>query len=468
MSSHPNSTLRTILFVIFLLLPVFSSTPQSFTEEKLSYYKEIAERIVRESLTEKRGYEWLRELCEIGPRLSGSENLSKAILWAEEKMKQLGLKVWLQPVMVPHWERGDVEEAVIVKSEKYSGKNLSIMALGGSVGTDKEGITAEVIEVKNFEELDERKDEVNGKIVFFSRAMDEGLVNTFSSYGGAVNQRSIGAIYAAKYGAVGVIVRSVTTRRDNVPHTGQMRYDDNLPKIPSVAIGYLDADFLSYALELEPELKINIKLNCKTLPDVLSYNVIADLEGSENPDEIIIVAGHFDSWDAGCGAHDDGAGCIQALETLDLFNRLELKPKRTIRCIFYANEENGVRGGIEYGIYADTVSYEKHIAAIESDRGAYTPRGFTVDADSSVIEIMQQFVPLTGLARAEWIRKGGSGVDISLIKNAKALIGFYPDDQRYFDVHHSANDIFAEVHPREMQLGTAAIAILTFLLSEEF
>jgi carboxypeptidase Q len=204
------------------------------------------------------------------------------------------------------------------------------------------------------------------------------------------------------------------------------------------------------------------------LPDALSYNVICDLKGYENPDEVVIVAGHFDSWDVGCGAHDDGGGCIQSLEVLDLFKRLNIKTKRTIRCIFYINEENGVRGGIEYGIYADTVSTEKHIAAIESDRGVFTPVGFSVTSDSTTLAKLQSWLPILEYTGISWVKAGGSGVDISKIKNAKALIGYVPDNQRYFDLHHSANDIFEEVHSREMQLGTAAIAILTYLLSEEF
>lgn len=457
------------LFLSTILISFyFFSFQQIINPQTIDEYKQLAKGIVRSSLTEKKGYEWLRELCEIGPRLSGSDNSIKAISWAEEKMKSLGFDVWLQPVMVPHWERGDIEEAVIIQSNLFEGKNLEILALGGSIGTPYEGITAEVIEVKNFEELSERKNEVDGKIVFFSRTVDEGLLNTFQGYSGAVNQRSRGAIEAAKYGAIGVLVRSVTTRYDNVPHTGSMSYVDSLQKIPAAALGYLDADFLSDALKKDPKLRVKMKLNCKTLPDVLSYNVICDLKGYEKPDEIVVVAGHFDSWDVGCGAHDDGGGCMQALEVLDLFKRLGIKTKRTIRCIFYINEENGVRGGIEYGIYADTVSNQKQIAAIESDRGVFTPVGFSVTSDSATLVKLQSWIPVLEYTGINWIRAGGSGVDISKIKNAKALIGFVPDNQRYFDLHHSANDVFEEVHPREMQLGAAAIAMLTYLLSEEF
>ena len=461
--THFFKNIFLFLFII-IQLSITSNTSSQNTGKNI----EIVQKIVNSALSEQRGYEWLRELCEIGPRLSGSENSFRAIKWAEEKMKQAGFGVWLQPVKVEHWVRGEKEEAVIVESDLFKGRKLEILALGRSVGTGENGVTAEVIEVKNFDELTSRQNEVKNKIVFFSRPLDPGTLNTFSGYGDAVDQRSRGAIEAAKYGATGVLIRSVTTKYDNVPHTGAMRnYIDSLPKIPAAALGYLDADFLSDALKKDPNLKIKMKMNCKTLPDILSYNVIADLKGTEKPEEIIIVSGHFDSWDVGCGAHDDGGGCIQSLEVLDLFKRLNIKPKRTLRCIFYINEENGVKGGIEYGIYADT-SREKHIAALESDRGVFTPVGFSVSADSSTLSKLQSWLKILEYTGIEWIKPGGSGVDISQIKNAQALIGFVPDDQRYFDLHHSANDIFEEVHPREMELGTAAIAALAYLLSEEF
>lgn len=453
--------------IYLLLFTIIFFTSVIIPQENNNYIS-VVKDFVRTALTEQEGYEWLRELCEIGPRLSGSENSYKAIEWAEKKMKALGFDVWLQPVMVQHWVRGEKENAVIVESEFFKGKNLEILALGRSVGTEAEGITAEVIEIKNFDELKERKDEVKGKIVFYSTGIDPGEINTFLGYDNGVRFRSRGALEAAKYGAVGVLIRSLTTKYDNVPHTGSMTYYvDSLPKIPAAALGYTDADFLSDALKKDPHLKINMKLNCKNLPDTLSYNVIADIKGSEKPDEIIIVSGHFDSWDAGDGAHDDGGGCMQALEVLNLIKKLNLKPKRTIRCIFYINEENGVRGGQEYGVYTDTTK-EKHIAAIESDRGVFTPVGFSVNSEPEVLEKIQSWLPVLEHAGIEWVKAGGSGVDISYIKNAQALIGFIPDDQRYFDLHHSANDVFEEVNPREMELGAAAMAALAYLLSEDF
>ncbi len=339
--------------------------------------------------------------------------------------------------------------------------------MGGSIATPTEGITAEVIEVKTFAELEKRKAEAKGKIVFFSRALDQSKVNTFAGYGGAVDQRVSGAIEAAKYGAVGVVIRSITTKYDNVPHTGVMDYNDTIPKIPAAALGNIDADFLSDELKKNPHLKINLKLNCQTLPDAQSYNVIGEIKGTEFPDEIVLVGGHFDSWDVGCGAHDNGAGCIQTLEVLDLIKRLDIKPKRTIRCVFFINEENGVRGATEYANYSDT-SKQTHLAVLESDRGAFTPIGFYAETDSTeILNRLQSWLPILEKANIEWVRKGGSGVDVQKIKNAKLHMGYVPDDQRYMDFHHSANDVFDAVHPREFELGAAAIAIMAYLLSEE-
>lgn len=429
-------------------------------------YHQIAENIVRTALIEKQGYNWLKELCQIGPRLSGSEESFEAILWAKDKLKNIGCdSVWLQPVMVPHWIRGDYETAYISSSSKYENYILNIAALGGSIGTGENGITGKILEVKSFDELSEKSELAKNKIIFFNRPFDEGKVNTFASYGGAVDQRSEGAIQAAKYGGIAVIVRSVTSNYDNTPHVGSMRYVDSLKKIPAVSIGLLDADFLSNAIQEDLNLEITIQLNCETLPDIESFNVIGEIKGSVYPNEIIVIGGHFDSWDKGCGAHDDGAPCIQTMEVLHLIKKLNLSTKRTIRCVLFINEENGLRGGTTYSEYANNAS-EIHYAAIESDRGAFTPRGFSVTADSSVINYMQSWLPILEKASINWIKKGGSGADIYKIEQTKALIGYVPDDQRYFDFHHSDNDVLESVHPREMELGTAAISILTYLISE--
>jgi len=461
---------RFLYSIIYLsILTYFTSaiTAQNANKNNFTNYQKVADSLISRSLSDLKGYGWLKELCDIGPRLSGSENSLRAIYWAKEKMESLGFdSVWLQPVMVPKWVRNDIETAFVSHSQKYKGRKLSIASFGGSIATPSNGITGEVIEVKSFDELKFLGNKIKGKIVFYNRPFDKSLVSTFEAYGKAVDQRTRGAIEAAKYGAVASIVRSITSKDDNIPHTGIMYYDDSVTKIPHAAIGVLDADFLSSAIKEEPNLKITLTMNCENLPDVLSYNVIGEIKGSSLPNEVIVLGGHFDSWDKGCGAHDDGAPCILTMEVLDLFKRINIKPKRTIRCVLFINEENGLRGGIEYGKYADSAKV-KHIAAIEADRGAFTPRGFNVTTDSTTIKKLQEWLPILNKSHIDWIRPGGSGGDVAQIKNAKALFGFVPDDQRYMDVHHSENDVFEAVHPREMQLGTAALAILAYLLSEE-
>lgn len=456
-------------FFLTLLLLFVGLHNTGFAGEPITPVKitpPLADSIISIALTELTGYNLLGEICKIGPRLSGSEQSIKAIMFAKQKMEQMGFDtVWLQKTMVPHWERGDVEEAFHIK-EGNMNRKLSIAALGGSVETPQNGLTAEVIEISSYDELKARANEVKGKIVFYNVPFDHSLVNTFSGYGKAVRFRSTGAIEAARYGAVAAILRSITTRNDNTPHVGMIRYDTTIVKIPFVAIGIQDADYLSKSIASDQNTRITLRLNCKTNPDAESYNLICEIKGSVLPNEIIVVSGHYDSWDQGDGAHDDAAGCVQGLESLYIIKKLQLKPSRTLRCIFYMNEENGVRGARTYADFAHAAS-DIHYAAIESDRGAFTPRGFSVDSDSATIAHMQQWLPLLNRTGIEWIRKGGSGVDISFLQNTKALIGYVPDDQRYFDYHHSANDVFSEVNPREFALGSAAITLLALLISEE-
>lgn len=457
-----------IIKSIFIILPALILF--NFALEKRHEVSEqdlrIAEQFVKLATGEEKGYELLRELTNMGPRLSGSEGSMAAIDWAYNKMNELGLEnVTKQPVMVPKWVRGTVERSRVIKSENFNNKNLNIAALGGTVGTPNGPISGQVLEVQSFQELKEKSKQAKGKIIFFNRPMDKTLYETFGAYGGAVSQRGGGASAAAEVGGIAALVRSMTMKDDNVPHTGGMGYQDGIKKVPAAAVGIHDADFLSNLLKSEPNIEVSLELSAKNHPDVQSYNVYADIKGSEFPNEIIVVGGHFDSWDKGVGAMDDGGGCLQALEVLDLFNRLGIKPKRTIRVVFFINEENGGRGGTEYAAFAAN-SDEKHIAAIESDRGVFTPRGFTTDAAPEVLAKMQSWLPALNKAKIEWVKNGGSGADVGKIKNAIARIGYYPDDARYFDYHHSDNDQFSAVSAREMELGTAAMAILTYMISE--
>jgi carboxypeptidase Q len=456
-----------LFFVISFMIPSIASSQTGLDSLTIEKYHKISRSIVERALTDTTGYQWLRELCGIGPRFVGTEKSLEAIQWAKKIMEENGFdRVTLQPVQVPRWIRGSVETAEILKSPKTQYKQLSVAALGGSVPTSPEGLVEEVVEVPGLKALEEMSEEVRGKIVFFNEPMDPARIQTFSAYGRAVGQRVQGPSRAAQAGAVGVIVRSVTTKYDNVPHVGTLDYADSVPRIPAAAIGLRDADGLHDALQKDPSLRIRMKLSCRNAPDTLSYNVFCELTGTEKPEEVIVVGGHFDSWDKGHGAHDDGACCLQSLEVLHLLKRLSIRPRRTIRTVFFMNEEFGLNGAREYGKYAET-SGEMHLAGIEADRGALTPRGFSVGSSPATLKKMQSWLPFLSKALIEWVRKGGGGGDVAQIKNAGAYIGYVPDIQRYFDFHHSDNDVFSAVHPREFELGAAAMAILAYLISEE-
>lgn len=427
---------------------------------------EVVQKIYDEALAKGQCYEDLRYLCKkIGHRLSGSPSAQKAVHWGHERLKIMGADtVWLQEVMVPHWVRGTEVCKILYPNQKSF--DLKISTLGGSVATPANGIKASVIEVKNFEELKALGDKVKGKIVFFNRPMDPKKIDTFSAYGGCVDQRSSGASEASRMGAVAVVVRSMTLRTDNHPHTGGTWYANDVTPIPAAAISTLHANKLSSELFKNPNLQIELKLTCRTESDVLSHNVIAEIKGSEKPEEIILVGGHLDSWDIGEGAHDDGAGCVQAMEVLRLFKVLNLRPKRTIRVVLFMNEENGMKGALKYEEEA-SAKKEKHVACIESDRGGFTPRGFKVEGGFRNEEILRQHEKTLSHFDLHKITEGGGGVDISPFrKHNILLIGYEPDSQRYFDFHHAETDVFENVNQRELELGAAAITSLVWLLSE--
>jgi carboxypeptidase Q len=455
------------VILIFITKPLFTqnSIPNIVPPKFLS----IAKAITDTALANGKAYSMLRELCyDIGPRLAGSPHAAAAVECCRQTMIKLDFdNIHLQPVMVPHWERGNIEEAAIINSSIMGTVPLSICALGGSVGTPDPGIVAEVIEVHSLKEAVNLGKKALGKIVFYNRPMNPKTMNTFAAYGNAVDQRTLGAIEAAKVGAVAVLVRSVTTRLDKVPHTGLMHYDESIPKIPAAAISTVDADLLSKLINYEKNIRVRLSLDCKSYPNILSFNVIGEIKGTEKPEEVIVVGGHLDSWDLGQGAHDDGAGCIHAIEALRLIKTLGLKPKRTVRAVMFMCEEFGIYGGLAY---ADSVQKSglKHIAAIESDRGGFMPRGFDVSADSQAVEKIKRWEYLFANMEAARIFQGGSGADISpLNKFGTTTIGLIVDCQRYFDYHHSANDIFEAVNERELELGAVAMSILAYVLAEE-
>jgi carboxypeptidase Q len=427
--------------------------------------EKVVRSIFNEALTDRTAYNQLEYICrETKGRIPGSPAAAAAVEYTRMELIKSGADtVWLQRVPVPHWERG-FEQCIVVSSILGSEK-LAITALGLSAGTSEDGIISRVIEVHDFEELNAlgRKN-IEGRIVFFNRPVDNTLINSFAGYGGAVNQRTQGASEASKFGAAAVIIRSATQALDNYPHTGMTRYETNVKKIPAVSVSTLDAELLSKWIRIDPDLKIHLVSTCKNYPDTWSYNVIGEIRGIQKPGEFITVGGHLDAWDIAEGAHDDGGGCVQAIEMIRLFKKLDIKTKRTIRAVMFMNEEMSGTGGRTYADEAGKKG-ELQYAALESDRGVTAPRGFVFDAEGARLEKLQALAAFFAPYNIRDFDKGGGGSDISPLKSMGALqIGYMPDTQRYFYFHHSANDNFGQVNIRELQMGSAAIASLIYLI----
>lgn len=456
------SLLPTLFFTLFISSVSIS---QNAVQDSV-----MLKKLYTTALTDGKAYDWLDYLSnEIGGRLSGSYEAELAVKYTEAELKELGLdKVWLQPVMVPKWTRGFKEYAYI-ESPTGDKTITNICALGGSVPTPNLGIKAEVVEVKGLEELAALgREKLEGKIVFYNRPMQPELIQTFEAYGGCVDQRYSGAAEAAKFGAVGVIVRSLSLRMDDFPHTGAMSYGDTPvnQRIPAAAISTNGAEYLSSLLKLQPNLLFYFKQNCKTFDDVQSYNVIGEITGSTKPNEYMVVGGHLDSWDLADGAHDDGAGCVQSMEVLRLFKKVGYRPNHTIRVVLFMNEENGLRGGKKYAEEAKRKN-ETHRFALESDAGGFTPRGFTFDTDAANFKKVQSWEGLFKPYLIHYFEKGYGGADIGPLKgNINVLAGLRPDSQRYFDYHHAANDTFDAVNKRELELGAATMASLVYLFDK--
>ena len=450
-----------IVFFIFLFISI-----NSFSQSD----KQVIKKIFDSSLSESIGYELLDYLSnEIGGRLSGSLNAEKAVKWGKKELENIGFdRVWLQNVLVPKWVRGPKEFALI-ETQPGITFNVDVCALGGSVATPSVGIKAKVLEVSNFEELKILgKEKIDGKIVFFNRPMQSNVVNTFQAYGDAVNQRVNGAAEAVKYGAIGVIVRSMTLRLDDFPHTGVMSYGNltQSKKIPAAAISTNSAEKLSDLLKINPNLKFLLRQQCKEFDDVISHNVIAEIKGSEFPNEIILVGGHLDSWDLGDGSHDDGAGIVQSMDVINILKKIGYIPKRTIRVVLYMNEENGQRGAKKYFDISKKNNLN-HIFAIESDAGGFSPRGFSFTTNDKNFEQIESWKKLFEPYLIHSFERGGSGADISILKtNKNVLAGLRPDSQRYFDYHHASNDTFDKINKRELELGTFAITSLIYLFDK--
>lgn len=425
--------------------------------------------IYKFSLTHSQCYSWLDDLSnKIGQRISGSVGAEKGVEYVKAKLESLGLdKVYLQEVLVPKWVRGEKEIAYFLDNKIKV--NIPICALGGSVASSKNGLTAEVIEVHSLKEIETLGvGKIKGKIVFFNRPFEAENIDAFKSYGNCVDQRYYGARDAAKYGAVGAIVRSMNFRLDDLPHTGAQSYGD-LPKeqyIPTAAISTNAAELLSKKLKENNSLKFFMKLSCQTFDDVLSYNVIGEITGSEYPEKIMIVGGHLDSWDLADGSQDDGAGVVQSMEVIELFKKLKYKPKNTIRVVLFMNEEFGGRGGKKYEELSK-LNKENHIFALESDAGGFSPRGFSFECDGTNFEKITNWKYLFEPYLIHSFTIGETGTDIGHLTSAKIVkAGLIPDSQRYFDYHHAANDKFDAVNKRELELGAATMASLMYLFDQ--
>jgi hypothetical protein len=452
--------MKKIIYLLTGLLFSFSTMAQDDSV--------MIKKITDEVLTNGKAYEYLRVLCkQVGPRLSGSPQAAKAVEATKKMMEELGAdKVWLQECKVPHWVRGKKEEAKII----YAGGKtypLDVTALGNSLGSGDKGVTANVIEVKSYDELNALGEKViKGNIVFYNHPFVPTFVNTFQAYGEAGKYRFVGAAQAAKYGAIGCIVRSMASNVNDFPHTGAMAYNDSFPKIPAVAISTLDAEYLSKALKTKMAKQVYFRTNSQMLDSAKSYNVIGELKGTEFPDEIITVGGHLDSWDLAEGAHDDGAGCVQSIEVLRVLKALGYKPKRTIRAVMFMNEENGGRGGNKYYEEAKAKG-EKHLFAMESDEGGFTPRGFGVSGSKEVTEKVRGWMPLFHPYGLYEFHEGGGGADIGDLKQlGTVLSNIYPDSQRYFDIHHAATDKLEAVSERELKLSAAMMAAMIYLVDK--
>lgn len=426
--------------------------------------------IISKVLESNAAWKKLVELCDdIGHRLSGSKALEDAIDWAVRVLKADGhINVKKEPVEVVHWTRGSETAELIAPRQEA----LPILGLGGSVGTPAEGIMAEVVVARDEAELERLGEKVVGKIVLFNNRMPEYHPERGSGYGKTVRFRVHGARLASEKGAVAVLIRSVTAHSLRSPHTGVMRYGDAKKKIPAAALSTEDADLISRFYERGESVKVRLKMEAKTSPTkAISHNVIAELKGRELPDEVVVIGGHIDSWDTGQGAHDDGAGCVIAMEALTALRELNLVPRRTIRVVLWTNEENGLAGAKAYAS-AHAAELAKHVAAIESDSGAFKPIGFGLDlkdnaAEKDVAKVLTVYAQLLNKLRPQRVWTGFGGADVGPLRaQGVPAMGLRVDGSKYFNYHHSHADTLDKVDPQELSEGVAAMAAMAYILAE--
>jgi carboxypeptidase Q len=426
----------------------------------------VPERLIAAELSGSQAYETLTHLTDqIGARPAGSKSAALAVAWTTERFRAWGIAVRNEPVRVPHWVRGAESGSIV----SHNHQRLVLTALGGSVATPPKGITAEVIEVGSFDELNALRDKIKGRIVYYDNPMDMALVNarrSFEAYSRAVIFRAEGASRAASLGAVAVLIRSVGSASLRTPHTGAMRYDAKVPKIPAAALTAEDAMLVHRLIQRGERVRIHLNLRTRTLPEVDSANVIAEIRGSEKPDEVVLIGGHLDSWDLGTGAIDDGSGVAMVMETMRLIKQSGLTPKRTIRCVLFMNEEFGLSGA---RAYFAAHKKEKHAAAIESDSGAAAPVGFTTTLKGDALAALEkQVTALKAIGAATLDSEAETGADTSFLVEAGVPgFGFVPDPLHYFDYHHTPADTLDKVDPKELAQDSAAVAALAWILADQ-
>ncbi|MDP2138512.1 MAG: M28 family peptidase [Candidatus Didemnitutus sp.] len=455
------SAMRFLSLLVAFVLAAPLSAQESGTPDEADV--QMLRRLYDAALENSPAYEQLRVLTEVFPgRLSGTPAYDGAAQWTLELLRQLDCdRTELQPVMVPYWERGSAESVQLLGGG--TSVPLAALALGGSVPTPADGLTASVVEVHGVEAL--KSTDVRGKIVFFNAPMNPTFVNAGRAYGEAGAQRNRGPTEASRHGAVAVVVRSLTHALDDEPHTGSTTYLPDLPRIPAAALSTLAANRLSDALRADPTVQLKLTINSTWHPDAPSANVIGEIRGSEFPEQVILVGGHLDSWDISPGAHDDGTGCIQSIEVLRLLKAVGYQPRFTIRCVLFANEENGLRGALEYARVAGEKK-EHHALALETDSGGYRPTGFNLgnaagDAHLKAARWKSLFEPYGVFV----FQAGRGGADVGpLMAKGNTVAGLMPDSQQYFDVHHTRADSIDKVHRREFELGAAAMAALVYLV----
>lgn len=447
-----NRSLRFLLLSVFLVFPGLANA-QSVSEE----YIEEAKKLINASMENDEGWEQLTYFVDkFGHRLSGSESLELSIDWLAERARQDGFDVWTQPVKVPKWVRGN-ESAILISPREL---NLPMLGLGGSIATPKGGITADVIVVKSFDELKERKDEIEGKIVLYNVE--------FTTYGATVQYRRNGAVEAARHGAVASLVRSVGPYSMQTPHTGNSRYQDDIKKIPHAAITMEHAMMIQRLTDQGENVRIRLEMEAQTFPDVDSRNLIVELKGSESPEEIIVMGGHIDSWDVGQGAMDDASGCFAALEALRMIKKLGLTAKRTIRVVLWTNEENGLRGG---NAYRDAVqkdgSLNNHVLAMESDGGVFDPIGFGFSGSDAAFQILSDVGTLLSSIESGAMSKGGGGADIGpIMQEGVPGMGLRVNGEKYFWYHHTAADTIDKLDEEDYKECIATMAVFAYVVAD--